>query len=89
LLAPPHVHWAPGSLSPGVDQSFPVDKATGYEKRNHLPSSVAEIKNTWSYISFRYTAWFLIKYKDKFFIVYILFCAIIGVINVAFNTIYV
>jgi hypothetical protein len=52
----------------GTRGFFPSGKAAGREA-DHSPSSSAEVKNAWSYISapqYAFTAWCSVKHRDNF-----------------------
>jgi hypothetical protein len=57
----PPAQWVPEVLSPGV--RWPGREA------DRLPPSIAQFKNTWSYIStppYVFMEWCLVKHRDKF-----------------------
>jgi hypothetical protein len=80
----PPIHWVPGVL-------FPEAKLPGREADHSRPSS-AEVKNAWSYTStphtsswsgaylstvYSFMAWYLVKHRDKFNLLYLNRCNII------------
>jgi hypothetical protein len=59
----PPIQWVPGALSLGV--KWPGRKA------DHSPSSIAEVKNAWSYTStpqYAFMEWCLVKHRDFTFL---------------------